>query len=103
MLELGFSLGGDVKACPAKTIVPLYRNHVFAQIRPTTQTRVDLGLALGDSKTTGRLIDTGGLQKGDRITHRIPIASIEEIDKEVIDWLEKAHALDAGKKAPGRC
>ena len=103
LLELGFSLGMDVKACPAKTIVPLYRNHVFAQIRPTTQTRVDLGLALGDSKTTGRLIDTGGLQKGDRITHRIPIASIEEIDKEVIDWLEKAHALDAGKKAPGRC
>ncbi|HUX08347.1 MAG TPA: DUF5655 domain-containing protein [Acidobacteriota bacterium] len=103
LLELGFSLGEDVKACPAKTIVPLYRNHVFAQIRPTTQTRIDLGLALGDTKATGRLIDTGGLQKGDRITHRIPVVSMEEIDEEVIEWLKKAYALDAGKKKSGCC
>ncbi|PYT97443.1 MAG: hypothetical protein DMG38_19690 [Acidobacteria bacterium] len=28
------------------TIVPLYREHVFAQIKPTTNSRVDFGLAL---------------------------------------------------------
>ncbi|HEX7696153.1 MAG TPA: DUF5655 domain-containing protein [Candidatus Acidoferrum sp.] len=37
LLTLGKSLGSDVKACPCKTIVPLYRNHVFAQIKPTTK------------------------------------------------------------------
>jgi len=32
---------------PGKTAVALYRNHVFAQIKPTTNTRIDFGLALG--------------------------------------------------------
>src|SRR5579863_10767325 len=36
LLALGLSQGADAKACPCKTIVPLYRNHVFAQIKPTT-------------------------------------------------------------------
>ena len=82
ILELAFELGNDVKACPCKTIVPLYRNHVFAQIKPTTRTRIDLGFALGDTKATGRLIDTGGFAKKDRITHRIPISSLADIDNE---------------------
>jgi hypothetical protein len=30
LLKLGKSLGDDVKACPCKTMVPLYRQHVFA-------------------------------------------------------------------------
>jgi len=34
LLELGRSLGPDVKAWPCKTIVPLYRTHVFAEINP---------------------------------------------------------------------
>src|SRR5229473_1044777 len=76
LLELGKSLGNDVKACPCQTIVPLYREHVFAQIKPTTQTRIDLGFALGEMKPKGRLIDTGGFAKKDRITNRIPITSM---------------------------
>lgn len=94
LLEVGFSIGNDVKACPCKTIVPLYRTHVFAQIKPTTRTRIDLGLALGATKAPKRLIDTGGLRKGDRITHRIEIASKADIDAEVKRWLKKAYELD---------
>ena len=94
LLKLGLSLGKDVKACPCKTIVPLYRNHVFAQIKPTTQTRIDLGFALGARRAEGRLIDTGGYAKKDRITHRIPIASLEEIDAEVKSWLRIAYEED---------
>ncbi len=77
------------------TIVPLYRNHVFAQIKPTTRARIDMGYALGDTKATGRLIDTGGFAKKDRITHRIPIGSLEEIDEEVKHWLQVAYDRDA--------
>ena len=86
---MGKSLGDDVKACPCKTIVPLYRKHVFAQIKPTTNTRVDLGLALTHfkGKLPKRIIDTGGLSKKDRITHRIPITSMKEIDDKVKKWL----------------
>jgi hypothetical protein len=95
LLQLAFSLGKDVKACPCKTIVPLYRQHVFAQIKPATRTRIDFGFALKDQKATGRLIDTGGFAKKDRITHRIPISSVKEIDAEVKRWLKVAYDLDA--------
>lgn len=95
LLKLGLSIGKDVKACPCQTIVPLYRNHVFAQIKPTTQTRIDMGFALKDLNPTGRLIDTGGFAKKDRITHRIPIMSLADIDDEVKRWLQHAYELDA--------
>jgi len=94
LLKLAFSLGKDVKACPCQTIVPLYRKHVFAQLKPTTQTRIDLGFALKDLKASGRLIDTGGFAKKDRITHRIPIMSPSDIDDEVKRWLVHAYELD---------
>jgi hypothetical protein len=94
LLKLGRSLGADVRVCPRQTIVPLYRKHVFAQIKPTTQTRIDLGLALKDTRVPKRLIDTGGLAKKDRITHRIEIASVDDIDNEVEKWLKKAYSMD---------
>jgi hypothetical protein len=95
LLTLGLSLGKDVKACPCKTIVPLYRKHVIAQIKPSTRTRIDFGLALGGTKAPTRLIDTGGFRKGDRITHRIAITAPGDIDGEVTRWLKKAYELDA--------
>ena len=94
LLALGRSLGTDVKVCPGKTIVPLYRKHVFAQIKPTTRTRIDLGLALKDTKVPKRLIDTGGLAKKDRITHRIEITSMKDIDAEMKKWLKIAYEMD---------
>jgi hypothetical protein len=94
LLMLGLGVAPDVKACPCKTIVPLYRNHVFAQIKPATRTRIDMGFALKDMKPTGRLIDTGGFAKKDRITHRIPIGSLADIDDEVKHWLKFAYDLD---------
>jgi hypothetical protein len=95
LLQLGLGIGTEAKACPCETIVPLYRNHVFAQIKPSTRTRIDLGFALKDAPATGRLIDTGGFAKKDRITHRIPISSLADIDDEVKRWLRAAYDLDA--------
>ena len=94
LLKLGLKVGRYAKACPCQTIVPLYRKHVFAQIKPTTRTRIDLGFALGDMKANGRLIDTGGFAKKDRITHRIPIESVRDIDDEVKYWLKVAYDRD---------
>jgi len=95
LLALGFSMGKDVKACPCQTMVPLYRRHVFAQIKPATQTRIDMGFALGALKGQGRLVETGGYAKKDRITHRIPISSPADIDGEVKRWLRVAYEGDA--------
>ena len=94
LIRLGRSLGRDVKICPCQTIIPFYRNHVFAQVKPTTRTRIDLGLALKDVKTPKRLIDTGGFEKKDRITRRIEITAIEDIDEEVKRWLRTAYEMD---------
>jgi Domain of unknown function (DUF5655) len=98
LLKLGLSIGNDVKACPCQTIVPLYRNHVFAQIKPSTQARIDLGFALKDTKPpkgNTRLIDTGGFVKKDRIAHQIAIAKLADIDDEVKRWLRTAYETDA--------
>jgi len=89
-------LGPDVKVCPCETIVPFYRNHVFAEVKPFTA-RLDLGLALGDPATvkdpSGRLKDTGGFKKKDRVTHKLELTS--EADLELARaWLKRAYERD---------
>lgn len=94
LLKIALSIGSDIKICPCKTIVPIYRNHVIAQIKPTTRTRIDLGLSLKNFPFSDRLIDTGGQAKKDRITHRVPISQISDIDEEVVHWLKLAYERD---------
>ena len=91
LTELAMMLGADVTASIAKTMVTFRRKHVFAQIKPATKTRIDFGLALPEMENPQRLIATGGLEKGDRITYRIPIARIEDIDRGLEEWLERAY------------
>jgi Domain of unknown function (DUF5655) len=94
LLKLGLSLGKDMKACPCKTIVPLFREHVIAEIKPFAS-RIDFGLALKDTLASGRLLDTGGFAKKDRITHKIEVRSLSDIDSELGKWLKKAYEMDA--------
>ena len=87
-----------MKVCPCETIVPFYRNHVFAEVKPLAS-RLDLGLALGDPATvkdaSGRLKDTGGFKKKDRITHKVEITS--EADLAIaLPWLKRAYERDGG-------
>lgn len=95
LLELALSIGPDVTITPCATIVPIRRRHVIAQIKPTTKTRIDFGLALGDTPAKGRLLDTGGLAKKDRITHRIEVSTPSDINAELKRWLERAYQRDA--------
>jgi hypothetical protein len=96
LLRVAKALGTEVKACPCKTMVPLYRSHVFAQLKPTTNSRLDLGLCFTTykGKLPSRLIDTGGLAKKDRITHRIELTSAAQIDTDLKKWLRAAYDLD---------
>jgi hypothetical protein len=95
LYELARSIGDNIKISPGKTIVSIYRNHVIAQVKPSTRTRIDFGLALKDTPAKERLIDTGGLAKKDRITHRIEITSVDDVDAFVEKWLRRAYELDA--------
>ena len=94
LLKVALAVGKDVKACPGKTAVAIYRNHVIAQIKVATNSRIDLGLALGNMKTPKRLIDTGGYEKKDRIARRIEVKVKVDIDDEVKKWLNKAYDRD---------
>jgi Domain of unknown function (DUF5655)/Domain of unknown function (DUF4287) len=95
LLEIARNMGKDVRICPCKTVIPIYRRHVIAQIFPASRTRIEFGLALRDTPASGRLIETGGWERKDRITHHIPINSLAEIDSEVERWLRFAFELDA--------
>lgn len=94
ILAFGFKLGKDVKVCPCKTMVPFYRKHVFAQVKVPNRSRLDLGFALKDTPVRGRLIDTGGFAKKDRITHRIEIVALADFDDEAKKWLRFAYEMD---------
>ena len=96
LIDLVRKLYPDIKISPCKTIVPHYRHHVIAQIKPATRKRIDFGLCLRAIKgpLSHRLIETGGLVKGDRITHRIEIHSSEDINDEVAKWFARAYELD---------
>lgn len=96
LLAVAKSIGPDVKACPCRTMVPLYREHVFAQIKATTNSRIDFGLCFTTYKgrLPKRLIDTGGLAKKDRITHRIEVTSLDQIDADLKKWLRAAYELN---------
>jgi hypothetical protein len=88
-------LGSDIRVSPCSTIVPIYRKHVIAQIKPTTRTRIDLGLALKNAKVPKRLINTGGFEKKDRITHRIELTVPNDFDAEARRWMKIAYKSDA--------
>jgi len=95
LISLAGELGADVRICPCKTMVPLYRRHVFAQIKPASNKRIELGFALGDEPFTSRLRDTGGRAKKDRITHSVAITSLGDIDLQIKRWLREAYERDA--------
>jgi hypothetical protein len=88
-------LGKDVKVCPCKTIVPFYRNRVFAQVKPATKTRVELGFVLKDVPFKGLLKKNPRANEKDRIQHIIPLESVDDVTAEVLKWLKKAYDEDA--------
>lgn len=99
LLGTALASGPEAKACPCRTFVPLFRHHVFAQIKPSSVSRIDLGLALGDPakvKAPGtRLLQTGGFAKRDRITHRFEVTRPSDVDATVRRWLTVAYERDA--------
>jgi hypothetical protein len=95
VLTAARKLGKDVKVCPCKTIVPFYRNRVFAQVKPATKTRVELGLVLEDVPFKGLLKKNPRANEKDRIQHIIVLETPDDITAEALKWLKKAYDQDA--------
>lgn len=84
-------LGPDVKVVPKKGSVSYIRKRQFALIKPATKTRIDLGLKMKGLAPEGRLGDSGPF--GTMCTHRVCLASVEEVDDELKNWLRQAYDL----------
>lgn len=83
---------GEVVIQTRKTYVSLVTGRrTFARIQPTTKTRIDLALRLEGRKPHGRLQaskihETTPLQVG--------LTSVEDVDSEVLGWLQEAYEMN---------
>jgi len=89
LLTIVKAFGKDVTLTPKKTSVSIIRKKQFALIKPATKTRIDLGLKLKDKPLTQRLENSGPF--GTMCTHRVKLSTLNEVDKELIDWLKEAY------------
>lgn len=80
---------GEVVVQTRKTYISLVTpRRTFARIQPTTRDRVDLGLRLDGQEPAGRLQPS---KIHDTMRVQISLRDPEEVDSEVLDWLQKAY------------
>ena len=80
----------DAQFAPKKGYVSFRRNKQFGLAQPSTKDRLDLGLSLKGVAPSGRLEAAGSWNA--MVTHRVRIASADEIDAEVEAWIRQAWA-----------
>ena len=82
------------------TVVSLVTpRRTFAAVKPTTKSRVDLGLRLDHAEPSGRLLAARDLGAA---TVRIPLTAAADVDEEVLGWLRRAYDENAAPPAPRR-
>jgi hypothetical protein len=82
---------GTVGVHARKTYATLYGpRRAFAAVRPTTKTRVDLGLRIDGKEPGGRLLD-GSKTAGGTINLRLPLQGVDDLDEEAVRLLRQAY------------
>jgi len=90
LLEVAAGLG-DVTIQTRKTYISLVGpRRTFAQVAATTKRQVDLGLRLDGERPRGRLLDAKSMGNGS-FSVRFPLATLDEVDDEVLTWLQRAY------------
>ncbi|WP_339708956.1 DUF4287 domain-containing protein [uncultured Kriegella sp.] len=89
LISVAKNFGNDVIITPKKGSVSVIRKRQFALIKPATKTRIDLGLKLPEKPNTDRLGPSGPF--GTMCTHRVQLTSVEEVDKELVSWINEAY------------
>jgi hypothetical protein len=80
---------GGAESVPKKGYVSLRRAKQFAMIKPSTATRVDLGLILPGRAATERLESAQTFNA--LFTHRVRLTTAAEVDEDVVRWLHDAY------------
>ena len=82
---------GEVEVQARKTYTSLLTpRRTFAAVRPTTRTRVDLGLRIDGAQQGGRLLD-GGNTAGGSVNLRLPLSTVDDLDDEAVGLLRRAY------------
>jgi predicted transport protein len=82
------TLGNDIEIAPKKAYVSVRRKKQFATLNPATKTRFEIGINLKGQEPKGKL---EAEKPNAMCSHKINLADIKEIDKEVIEWIKKAY------------
>lgn len=81
--------GDDVELAPKKAYVSLRRAKQFALVQPSTKTRMDIGIQLKGVQPGPRLEASGSFNA--MVSHRVRVASLAEVDAELVGWLRAAY------------
>jgi len=81
-------LGPDVEVAPKKGYLSLRRRKQFAMIQPAAR-HVDLGLVLPGRPVEARL--ESAVNFNALFTHRVRVRSVDEVDHELVGWLQDAY------------
>lgn len=89
--EYILNLNPDISKRVCKGYVAFKTTKQFAILKPSTKTRMDVGLMLKGKETTARLKD--GKKFSGMMTHHVEIFTKEDIDNELKNWLELAYKM----------
>ena len=93
ILALAPSLG-EVEVQARKGYVTLLTpRRTFASVEATTKARVDLGLRLPGQGPDGRLEAATSMRQS-AVTHRVRLETTDDVDEEVVAWLQRAFELN---------
>lgn len=86
LVEHARDFGTDVEVVAQKTGVSLRRKKQFGLVQVPSSKRVQIGLNLGSTPASDRVTETSGM-----CSHRIDVASLADVDEELIAWLHQAY------------
>lgn len=88
VIEQVLAFGDDVEVSPKKAYVSLRRSKQFGLLQPASA-RLDVGINLKGEAATARLEQAGSFNA--MVSHRVRVASPEQVDAELIGWLRQAY------------
>jgi predicted transport protein len=80
--------GNDIEILPKNAYVSLKRKKQFATLMPASKTRFEIGINLKGQDPQGKL---EAEKPNAMCSHKVKLTEFDEIDAEVLAWLQKAY------------
>jgi len=83
------AFGDDIELAPKNAYVSVRRKKQFAMLTPATKTRFEIGINLKGQEQSGKL--EANTSSNAMCSHKINVTSADDVDNEIITWLQKAY------------